>query len=271
MKAKVSSRAILLPALALFALPGLGQEPLTLFQDDGRGSAQGGASFEPNTPGVILKGIYRFGDTYHVSLQSGDSGAVQQFKLQQGQSVSVFDGYQLQVGDTRNVVLGLPPGMSCQSNPQFGSSCVGRNQMSVTFAQTDPTRRTQNRSNNNNNNRSSNNNRNDNRPPWDRNNNNNEWFNARNDAEIRALIETARNNPAERERVEAMLRDRMGRGGNTGGNNGPTITRGGRGGGGFDNNTGGPGGRGGGGGGFNNNTGGRGGGGGGRGGGGFGP
>ena len=113
MRAKVSSRAILLPALALLSLPSFGQPPdfrgqqnfggqpnfggqgptptmgqeLTLFQDDGnRGFPGGSQPAEAGTPGVIVKGIYRFGNTYHVSLQSGEGGAVQQFTWQQGQS-----------------------------------------------------------------------------------------------------------------------------------------------------------------------------------------
>ena len=228
MRAKLSSRAVLLPALALFSLPGLSQE-LTLFQDDGntgRGFPQGGppAMEAPSAPGVILKGIYRFGNTYHVSLQSGEGGAVQTVTWQPGQSnAPVLNGYQIQVVDTRNVTLGLPAGISCQSNLQSGGNCIGRNQMSVTFAQTAPTSQRGNP-------RGNNNNRNNSRTPFEQDNNNG-WWNAQNGTDIRALIDAARNNPngAERGQIEAIIRERTGRGGN---NNGNAGGRGGRGGGG---------------------------------------
>lgn len=249
MKAKLHRRAALLPVVALFALPGAAQE-LTLFQDDGNGFGRGGfqqgapplAAPAPSAPPVMLKGIYRFGDTYHLSLQTGEGGAVQTVAWQAGQAnPPVFNGYQIQVVDTRNVTLGLPPGVSCQADLQSGANCVGRGQMSLTFAQTDPLsdRRPQRRGNDDDDDRRRNNN----------NDNNNEWWAQGNATDMRQLIEAVTRGGGARELIEAQIRGQRGRGGNNAAN------AGGRGGNAANGNAGGRGGRGGG-----NNGGGRGGG-----------
>jgi hypothetical protein len=224
------SRALLLPVAALFLVPGFSQE-LTLFQDDSPrgGFTQGGppqATRAPAIPEVVLKGIYRLGDMYHLSLQSGEGGAVHKVTWQPSQSSApVFNGYQIQVVDSRNVTLVLPPGLSCQTSAQSGGTCLGRNQMSLSFTQTDPTpaRRPPNQGNNNNPSGGNND-----RPPGQRNDNGSWNAQPGDGADLPALLEAARNDPsgADREAIEAAIRGRIGGRGNSAGNTGG---RGGRG------------------------------------------
>jgi hypothetical protein len=129
-------------------------QELTLFQDSERNSGRGqfpqGAAPEmlvaaaPTAPAMVLKGIYRFGDTYHVSLQS-DQGATYKATWQQGQQNGVsVGGYQIDGIEDRTVMLSLPAGVNCQQNPQSGSNCIGRSQVALSFAESEPVSARQN-------------------------------------------------------------------------------------------------------------------------------
>jgi len=246
MKTISTGQALALSLLALTSAAALGQLPfgqqepgqeLTLFQDDGNGGGRGGMvqimappdSQEASGSALVLKGIYRFGDTYHVSLANSDGGVYKAtWKAGDSTPVSVANGYQIQLVDNRTVTLGLPAGVNCQSNTQSGSNCLGRNQVSLSFAETAPTSSRRGFSG-----RSSNNN--DDIPSFIRDRiANSDDPRAR---EFATLIEAAQSgDPAARARAEQMIREQRGnRGG--GNNNGGGGGRGGRGGGGGNNNT----------------------------------
>jgi len=203
-------------------------QDLTLFQET-EGSGRGGmvqiaapsGAQEPSGSALVLKGIYRFGDTYHVSLGTSDGGVVKAtWKSGDTNPVSVANGYQIQLVDSRTVTLGLPAGMNCQSNAQSGTNCLGRNQLALSFSETSPTSSRRGSSN--------------------RGGNNNDTVSFIRDrggdftggADIRALFEAAQSgDPRAAATAEAMIRDRIGNRG--GGNNNGGGGRGGRGGGNF--------------------------------------
>jgi len=224
--------ALVVPALVLCSLPGSSQD-LTIFRDDGngRGQAPQGAVAElaaaftaPAAPTMILKGVYRFGDTYHVSLQTTE-GATYRATWQAGQQngTSVANGYQIANVDERAVTLGLPAGVTCQQNLQSGNSCVGRNQVALSFAETEPVSNGRGRGRGNNNN----NNNNNNLPAFIQNNGNNDQA-AQQAAQLRAIVEAARNGDQRAEQLIEAIGNR-GRGNNNGGGGGGGG-RGGRGG-----------------------------------------
>lgn len=156
MKAVTICRVFLSSALALIALPGHGQD-LTVFQGvEGGGGGRGqfqqmpmaspAAAPAQNTQNLTLKGIYRFGDTYHVSLVDQESGGNYRASWQEGQSanVTVAGGYEIQSVDSRTVNVNLPNGIDCEQNPIAGSNCLGRAQVALSFAVTEPVRSSRN-------------------------------------------------------------------------------------------------------------------------------
>lgn len=235
MKTKIGG-GLLLPIAGLFALSAFGQE-LTLFQDDSlRGgftpSGPSAAARPPDTPAVVLKGIYRLGDTYHVSVQLGD--AVHNVTWQPSQSSAPsLNGYQIQLVDSRNVTLGLPTGFNCQTSAPSGGTCLGRSQMSLTFAQTAPAFALPP-------NQGSNANRgNGGRSPGQR---NDEWWNAQTSdgGAVPVPFGAAPTDPSDGAELPAVEAGFRGRGGAGRGNNGNAGNAGGRGGrGGFNGTTGG--------------------------------
>lgn len=139
------ARAALTSALALVVFSAQSQE-LTLFQDSEGGGPRGFVQMAPpdmapaaEGSNLVLKGIYRFGDTYHVSLANAE-GAVYKatWKAGEGNSVSVANGYQIDVVDSRSVTMSLPNGVSCETDAGSGSNCVGRNQVALSFSETEP-------------------------------------------------------------------------------------------------------------------------------------
>jgi hypothetical protein len=50
----------------------------------------------------------------------------------------VASGYEIQGVENRQVMLGMPLGMNCQQNPLSGSTCVERNQIALSFAESEP-------------------------------------------------------------------------------------------------------------------------------------
>ena len=225
MKANICGRAWLVPVLALVSLPVPAQE-LTLFQnteDGGRAQFQQGfTALEASAPAaaLMLKGIYRFGDTYHLSMQSSE-GAIYKASWQTGQENSVaVNGYQIQAVDSRTVTMSLPAGASCQQSVQSGSNCIGRGQMALSLAESEPvsTRRGTQRTRENNNTQNF--------------GNNNGRQNAPGAAtDIRSLLEAMNGgNDAARAALQELIGNRgRGRGGfpgGDGGNNGANDTAG---------------------------------------------
>jgi hypothetical protein len=134
--------------LGLLSRPSQSQG-LTLFQDDALNNVRdqlliealppGGAMALPGGPVFVLKGIYRFGDEYHVSLQVAD-GVMQRVTWQAdgNDSVPVANGYLIDELTARDVTFELPAGTDCQQSRQTGASCVGRSQMVLSFSETAP-------------------------------------------------------------------------------------------------------------------------------------
>lgn len=89
--------------------------------------------------GFVLKGIYRFGNEYHVSLQVAE-GLTHTliWKTDQPESVSFGSGYELENVKDREIALGLPGGMNCAQSAQSGIACNDQRQMLISFAQTAP-------------------------------------------------------------------------------------------------------------------------------------
>lgn len=144
MKTKLLSHATSMAVLALSATAGLSQE-LTLFQETeppargefSRSSRSASTTQAPSAPTLSLKGVYRFGQDYHVSLQI-DGEAVFQATWRAGQApVPAVNGYQIAAVDNTTVTLYLPVGMTCENSTQ-GGHCIGRNQMALTLAETVP-------------------------------------------------------------------------------------------------------------------------------------
>jgi hypothetical protein len=242
MSGEFRTRVLLVPVIALISLPVPAQD-LTLFQDAGGGGFRGGPPQEgpqaavpaSAAPALALKGIYRFGDTYHVSLQS-DQGAIYKATWQAGQqnSVPVASGYEIQVVNSRQVTLGMPLGTSCQQNPQSGGTCLDRNQVALSFAESAPVPARRGQQNTRNGNTVS--------FSFDNGNNGN-----RAATDVRQLLEAAQSGNAE---AEAALRTLIGnrgqgRGGRGGGNNNAANNNGGNNNGGNNNGGGANGGRGG--------------------------
>lgn len=149
MKSRISTHAFLTTALALVAIPALGQE-LTLFRDDGSSRS---VQISPDDPAMaagqeavtlpVLKGIYRFGDTYHITLENAEGGIHKAtWRKDQSGTVPILNGYQLQDVDGTSVLLGMPSGTSCRQGTLVGGNCIGQNQVAVSFVQTTTAART---------------------------------------------------------------------------------------------------------------------------------
>jgi hypothetical protein len=219
MRIKALGHGLLISSLAAVSFTGHSQE-LDLFQDDGNGRRAQFAQAGPPAAGaptaatastVTLKGIYRFGDTYHISLEN-DERATDQATWRSGQeaSVPIMNGYELQAVDSRTVTLGMPQGMNCQASALSGGNCIGRTQVSLSFAETEPVDERRNfrgRGNNN-----------DNIPTFLRNNNDGGQGGG---TDIRALIEAANGgDPRAIVQVEELRQSFGGRGGRGGGRGG---------------------------------------------------
>jgi len=147
MKTRLLGHTFLVAVLALPSLPGQAQD-LTLFRDDGNGRGRGQmpqelaqlvAAATPTAPTLILKGVYRFGDVYHVSLQTTEGEAYRAtWQAGQDNSATVANGFRIDGVEDRTVTLGLPAGVTCQQNLQSGNSCVGRSQVALSFSETAP-------------------------------------------------------------------------------------------------------------------------------------
>jgi hypothetical protein len=226
MKTDFRSHALLTAVLSLVSVASHSQN-LTLFQDSEGNTVRGGfpqggppiaaVAEAPGSSTPVLKGIYRFGDTYHVSLQN-DQGAVYKASWKEGQNGTAVGGYQIDAVDSRTVTLSLPAGVNCQQSAQSGSNCLGRSQVALSFAESAPVSARQNGPN----------------PrgggfTFTQTDNGNNRFRGADTEQLRALFEAANTgDPAARDAARTALRDAIGNRGGRGGDNGGG--RGGRGG-----------------------------------------
>lgn len=142
MTRRIPAHAFLTMALTLVAIPAPGQE-LTLFRDDGtvqitQGDPVAAAGQAPvSLP--VLKGIYRFGDTYHITLENAEGGIHKAtWRKDQAGTAPTVNGYELQDVEGTRVLLGMPAGTSCRQGTLVGGNCIGQNQVAVSFVQTRP-------------------------------------------------------------------------------------------------------------------------------------
>lgn len=79
---------------------------------------------------LALKGVYRFGDVYHLSLQLG-YGSMHSVTWESGRSdaVPVANGFRVEGVDRRSVTLGLPEDKNCPEDFQHVGRCIGTRQV----------------------------------------------------------------------------------------------------------------------------------------------
>jgi tetratricopeptide (TPR) repeat protein len=84
---------------------------------------------------LALKGIYRFGDVYEVSLQL-EFGSVYRVTWKSGRSdaVPVANGYLVESIDRRTVTLGLPEDRNCLEDFQHVGTCISERQIVLSLA-----------------------------------------------------------------------------------------------------------------------------------------
>jgi hypothetical protein len=85
---------------------------------------------------LALKGIYRFGDTYQVSVQLG-YGSVYSVTWESGRSdaVPVGNGYLVEGISGRTVTLGLPEDRNCPEDFQHVGTCIGTRQIVLSMSE----------------------------------------------------------------------------------------------------------------------------------------